>query len=284
MSRPQMIEQDLSAPSAPYALLLILTSILLSISGCLSTLQPSFLQQDDTQLVNYALASYGTKVSVSAEKPGHPAKTLNNGLTSSGLWDAGEGWAASSNGFPGRGQNAFGNPGAASSGRQVMGSDARTSGGRAGSGQRGNSRGRGGVEQSALGWAVLEFPEIKHLSKVIVHTLDSEKYPASQYGASHVLLQYWVENAGGLGWNNVDRHNKEIGQSDDSIKNITTGKIVFRFKPVKTSKIRVAVLWSNDAERSRTSGRQRSTQGTARLIEIEAYGFEKVTAKTAEKP
>jgi len=53
------------------------------------------------------------------------------------------------------------------------------------------------------------------------------------------------------------------------------GMIMFRFKPVKTDAIRVLVLDTND---SKEAGKGILREGTVRLIEIAAYGFEKKPA------
>jgi ketosteroid isomerase-like protein len=138
-------------------------------------------------------------------------------------------------------------------------------------GLRGNSM-YGGSVQSAMGWVVFEFPEEKLVNRVIVYTIDSEKYPAKKYGVNHIRLQYWTPQA--KGWQNVRRFGKGKGQQFDSIRDIETGKVIFRFEPVKTSKLRLVILWTNDSERYKL-GYFQYARGTIRLVEVEIYGLEK---------
>jgi ketosteroid isomerase-like protein len=138
-------------------------------------------------------------------------------------------------------------------------------------GLRGNST-YGGSIQSAMGWVVFEFPEEKLVNRVVVYTIDSEKYPAKEYGVNHIRLQYWTPQA--KGWQNVERFGKGKGQQFDSIRDIKTGKVIFRFKPVRTSKLRLVILWTNDSEKYKL-GYFQYARGTIRLVEVGIYGLEK---------
>ena len=123
------------------------------------------------------------------------------------------------------------------------------------------------------------------VTRVIVHSVDSDKYPASQYGVSDFAVQYWTPHANG--WKHVDRIGKKIGEQHNSIRNNKQGRVVVRFKPVRTSRIRLLIRLTNDTEtydKRRSFGfvrgiysriSLRSMRGTIRLTEIEIYGLEK---------
>jgi len=142
-------------------------------------------------------------------------------------------------------------------------------------GLRGNSSYDGRRIQSAMGWVAIEFPEEKLINRLEVYTIDSKDFPASQYGINHILVQYWAPQA--KGWQNVDRYGKVIGQQHDGIRDIRAGNISIRFKPVKTEKVRLAVLWTNDSKKlpRERLRRHEIVEGTVRLVEVEVYGFEK---------
>ena len=260
------------------------------ICGC----QPAFKQifvegsEIDKQLVNYALPENGGVIYVSQDNPDHPARTLTNGIVSSENWDQGEGWESKFDGEYEYG--GYIEPGE----REGL---AVFSGGGGATRQREDSNqpdyrsrdlyggGMGGTASTAIGWAVIQFAEEELVTRVIVHTVDSEKYPASQYGVSDFAVQYWTPHANA--WKPVDRIGKRIGDQHNSIRNNTEGRVVVRFKPVRTSKMRLLIRLTNDTEtyaRRRSIGytqgmlsriRLRSMRGTIRLTEIEIYGLEK---------
>lgn len=260
------------------------------ICGCQTTLKQAFVDASeiDKQLVNYALPENGGMILVSQDNPDHPASTLTNGIVSSENWDKGEGWEARFDG-----SYEYGGYMEVGEREQLatfsMGGNAAR--------QRDNANqmdynsrnlyggGIDGTSSSALGWAVINFAEEKLVTRVIVHTVDSEKYPAKQYGVSDFVVQYWTPHANG--WKNVDRVGKKIGEQHNSIRNNKQGRVVVRFKPVRTPRIRLLIRLTNDTETyniRRSIGyvrgmlsrvRIRDMRGTIRLTEIEVYGFEK---------
>jgi hypothetical protein len=240
---------------------------------------------EDGNLINYALPENGAVLSVSEDNPNHPGSTLNNGNTRSEDWDKGEGWQLHFNGpyaygrYSGSGQTTGGGRrrgrmpvrqpfGEVETGsRQLTTEDYKWHG----LGGDGNRQGA----QSAMGWVVIEFPEEKLVNRVEVYTLDTEELPASKYGVNHLLLQYWTPQANS--WQNVDRYGKSKEQKSAGIRDIKTGKISIRFKHIKTEKIRLAILWTNDSKKHPGQGgrRQEIVEGTIRLVEVEVYGTEK---------
>ena len=260
------------------------------IGGCQPSLQQVFTDASeiDKQLVNYALPENGGTVYVSQDNPDHPASTLTNGIVSSENWNKGEGWES-----PFDGEYEYG-------GYMEVGEREQLSSFSMGVGatrprQNRNQRDYGSVDfygsgidstgSSAVGWAVIQFAEEELVTRVIVHSVDSERYPASQYGISDFAVQYWTPHANG--WKHVDRIGKKIGEQHNSIRNNKQGRVVVRFKPVRTSRIRLLIRLTNDTEtydKRRSFGfvrgiysriSLRSMRGTIRLTEIEIYGLEK---------
>ena len=79
------------------------------ILGLSSILGCAFLAGGQASGINWALKENGGEVTAFSEVPGHPASTLNNGITSSENWNQGEGWQASIGGAAaGRGRGGFG--------------------------------------------------------------------------------------------------------------------------------------------------------------------------------
>ena len=260
------------------------------ICGCQTPLKQVFTEASeiDKQLVNYALPENGAVIYVSQDNPDHPAATLTNGIVSSQDWDKGEGWEARFDG-----EYEYGGYLEVGEREQLasfgMGAAARRPR------QDRNQRDYGSVDlygsgldstgSSAVGWAVIQLAEEELVTRVIVHTVDSEKYPARQYGISDFVVQYWTPHANG--WKNVDRIGKKIGDQHNSIRNNKQGRVVVRFKPVRTSRIRLLIRLTNDTEiydKRRSVGfvrgiysriSLRSMRGTIRLTEIEIYGLEK---------
>ena len=263
---------------------------LILICGC----QPSFKQvfvegsEIDKQLVNYALPENGGVVYVSQDNPDHPARTLTNGIVGSENWDQGEGWESKFDGEyeyggyiePGERERlaVFSGGGSATRQREDANQPDYRSRDLYGGGIQGTA-------STAVGWVVIQLAAEELVTRVIVHTVDSEKYPASQYGISDFAVQYWTPHANT--WKHVDRVGKKIGDQHNSIRNNTQGRVVVRFRPVRTSRIRLLIRLTNDTEtyaKRRSMGytqgmlsriRLRSMRGTIRLTEIEIYGLEK---------
>ena len=258
--------------------------------GCQQSFKQVFIEESeiDKQLVNYARPENGGVIYVSKDNPDHPASTLANGVVSSENWDQGEGWEAQFDGeyeYGGymevgeREQLAVFSRGGGAT-RQREDTNQTDYGTR-------DLYGGGidGTASSAIGWAIVQFAEEELVTRVIVHTVDSEKYPASQYGISDFAVQYWTPHANA--WKSVDRIGKKIGDQHNSIRNNTEGRVTVRFRPVRTSKIRLLIRLTNDTEtysKRRSVGfvrgiysriRLRSMRGTIRLTEIEIYGLEK---------
>ncbi len=260
------------------------------ICGCQQSFKQVFTEASeiDKQLVNYALPENGGKVYVSQNNPDHPASTLTNGIVSSENWDKGEGWESKFDGEyeyggyiePGEREQlaVFSRGGGAARRNEDTNQIDYNSGDLYGGGIQGTA-------SSAVGWAVIQFAEEELVTRVIVHTVNSEKYPASQYGISDFAVQYWTPHANA--WKHVERIGRKIGDQHNSIRNNIQGRVVVRFKPVRTSKIRLLIRLTNDTEtysKRRSIGyvrgmlsriRLRSMRGTIRLTEIEIYGLEK---------
>jgi ketosteroid isomerase-like protein len=257
--------------------------------GCQKTLKQAFVDSSeiDKQLVNYALPENGAVIFVSQDNSDHPASTLTDGVVSSENWDKGDGWEVRFDG-----EYEYGGYMEVGEREQLA---ALNMGGRA-TRQRDNANqtdysrdlyggGLASNTSSEVGWVIIQLTEEKLVTRVIVHTVDSEKYPANQYGVSDFAVQYWTPHA--HGWKSVDRIGKKIGEQHNSIRNNKQGRVAVRFKPVRTSRIRLLIRLTNDTEtydKRRSIGyvrgmlsrlNIRSMRGTIRLTEIEIYGLEK---------
>ena len=220
-------------------------------------------------LVNLALTSNGAIVSVSEDNPDHPASTITNGITTSDGWNQGEGWESTYEGrFSRGGYTGYGveDPYMA----EERGADAAFDAGD--SSWRGlRVQTRNGSINTALGWVIIEFAEKKIVNRMIIHTIDSNEYPAAQFGVRDLALQYWNDVVNS--WASVDRVGKGMGQTGNAIRNNESGVVKFRFQPVETSKMRLIVRWTNES-REYKRGYYMHTSGTVRLIEVEIYGYE----------
>jgi hypothetical protein len=185
--------------------------------------------------VNWALANNGGRVSAFSEDTGYPASALIDGVTAPKDWDKeGSGWQAlvSMSGVT----------------RSV-----RT--------QR---------DEQERNFVMIEFPQPVTVNEVRIYSVDTEKYPASKFSVSDVLIQYEMVTANkDVLWANVKRPGKGIGDQDDAIRNNIKGVINARFDPVTTSKIRLLIYATNDISMSEDG---KSREGAIRIAEIEVYG------------
>ena len=221
-----------------------------------------------TGLVNLALDA---RITVSKDNPDHPASTLNNGIISSEKGGEGEGWES---GYEGR----FARGGYVAYGMEdpYLAEDR----GFDDSFDSGDTDWRGLRLQTAsgrdintsLGWVIVEFPEKKLVNRVVIYTINSQKFPADKFGVRDVSIQYWNDTVNT--WASLERLGKVKGQTTNAIRGNKSGIITFRANPVKTSRIRVIVRWTNDS-RERRRGRYMYTKGVVRLLEIQVYGYEK---------
>ncbi len=255
-----------------FILVCFLILVLSPILGC------ALLGGEHASGINWALEKNGGKVTAFSETPAHPISALNNGITSSENWDQGEGWQASIGGNAGRGRGGFGatqaRGGNAGRGRGGVGGMEPPEGN-----ARGGRRGTGGMRQER-NWVTIELFQPVTVSHVMIHTVDSEQYPAKDYGVSHLLVQYEKEiGSEKTVWLSADRYGKGVGNRDNIIRDNVKGVINVRFEPVKTKRIRVIIYGTNDMTRSEGSrgrrggrGGSRNMSGTIRLTEIEVYG------------
>ncbi len=186
--------------------------------------------------VNWALAKNGGKVTTFSEELDHPASTLINGVTSSEGWSQGEGWQASFS-----------------------------------TGSRGRSRrNRRSAEESH--WITIELAQPVSVNNVKIHTIDSEEYPAENFGVSDLLVQYEFETASKeMIWANADRYGKKVGEKDNIVRNNANSVINVRFSPVNTQKLRILIYRTNDL--ATISETNRAKQGIIRITEIEVFGM-----------
>ena len=185
--------------------------------------------------VNWALQKNGGIASAFSEEPDHSASTLVNGITSSEGWDQGEGWQAS----------------ITVSGTLTRGRQAR----------------RSELERN---WVTVELSQPVLVNEVKIYTIDSEKYPAQDYGVSDLIVQYELETATKeMLWVPVEKFGKKVGDQDDSVTGNVSGVVSVKFKPVTTQRIRLLIQRTNDLEQVEDG---KTRVGMIRLTEIEVYG------------
>jgi regulator of replication initiation timing len=231
-------------------------------------------------LVNLALASNRSTITVSQENPDRPSGNLIDGITSSENWDQGSGWETKYEGFYARGEyTGYGvedpevvmdqirnrNNDNQSTEEDASATDPAWRGLR-------TQTSYGNID-SAMGWVVIEFPDEKLVNRAVIYTVDSEKYPADRFGVADLSLQYWNDSA--KSWALVDRIGKVRGQAGNSVQDNKSGVVTIRFQPVKTPRMRLIVRWTNDSKSVRR-GYYQYNIGTIRLAEIEIFGYEKV--------
>lgn len=242
--------------------LMYLITVLITIfcwSGCSIHTALQQLLQSPTNLKNYALQSNGAQIIVGGEiregyysyynepilrgNPQHPKETLINGNYSSRDWIQGEGWECIYECFQGQENDNYTNMGD----NYIHGS-----------------------EGFNIVTVAVEFPKEVQLNRVVVYTIDSPEYPASQYGVKDVGLRYLTQNNI---WPFValERKTKYPGRIDNNHEGI----IDFRFKPVKTQAIKICIYDTNDSRKITANRWEAHKVGVVRLIEIEAYGTEK---------
>ena len=274
------------------------------IGGCQKAIQSSSVDglefKTDQQLVNYARPKHGTEIFVSENNYDRPAETLTNGVISTKNWDSGEGWESYFDGpYEFAKYASYGNRSDDAKRLAEQMRKAVSQGRKAESRNNVNSylartvpsyfddndyRSMGLTRliaktmiPTAMGWVVFEFPEERMVTRVVIYTVDSERYPAKDYGVKDLTLQYWTPQ----GWTNVDKHVKKPGEQHYTVMNNKQGRIVIHFQPVLTSRIRLVIRYTNDTEiygRGQRGGRTeqgyyRHIRGTIRLTEVEIYGF-----------
>jgi len=129
----------------------------------------------------------------------------------------------------------------------------------------------------------VNLPEKKEIKRVVVYTIDSEKYPAKKYGLKTYRLEYWH----GTGWGPLPTGNQVNIQYTARENN--SGKIAHDINGrLITDKIRLVPISSNDTKRSYELTAHRgqaiyNVEGVARVMEIQVWGYDLPTGKAAPK-
>jgi ketosteroid isomerase-like protein len=123
-----------------------------------------------------------------------------------------------------------------------------------------------------LSYVQVNLPSHKQVKQIVVYTLDSPKYPASEFGLRTYRLEYWH----GTGWGKV-RTPGSLYESIFAIKNNKEGKIIHKVdEELITDKIRLVPIYSNDINRTYNltayAGKSfYNVEGAARVVEIEVW-------------
>ena len=110
------------------------------------------------------------------------------------------------------------------------------------------------------------------IRQIVVWTIDSEKYPAPQFGVKDYRIEYWH----GTGWGLIpsgDTRDKQY-----TARNNTKGKRVHEIRQrLIASKIRLVPVSSNDTVRNyqHMAGKRPvyEVEGIARVMELEVWGY-----------
>jgi hypothetical protein len=217
--------------------------ILIAVMALVSCATKTSNLQINEGFKNYALSTNGAKITLvshSGLTPNsqHPIETLINGNHSSDDWTKGEGWECSY-----------------TSRININGGQTRL-----------------GSESASITDIVVEFPQEIQISRVTVFTIDNKEYPAMSYGVSDLGVRYPV---GMNAWAPVELEGIKT-KYPARIQDNKKGIINFRFKPIKTKAIKLFICDTNDSADKSRDRYTRDKEGIIRLIEIEAYGTEKV--------
>ncbi len=208
------------------------------------------LFQPPPQLVNLTLLP-GTTVAVSSWEEGFDPAALTDGVVSAEEWSPAAGWEWVFDGALER--------------RRLFNVEIDANAAAEPFEWRGLRRNyRLGKEYAAFGWVMIRFDQPRKAARVVLHSVDTERYPATRFGVRDVLVQYWDDaqsvwvNAGETRGNRLPR-------------------LAVSFDPVETQYLRAAVLWVNGSQKQdvfRAYGRHEFyVKGTIRLHEVEAYGI-----------
>ena len=112
------------------------------------------------------------------------------------------------------------------------------------------------------------------VKQIVVYTIDSPKYPASEFGLRSYRLEYWH----GTGWERIEVAN---GSRDKqyTVRDNKSGKLVHKVVgSLVSDKVRLVPVSSNDTEKSYNLsgfGGQPvyDVSGAARVMEIEVWGY-----------
>jgi ketosteroid isomerase-like protein len=120
----------------------------------------------------------------------------------------------------------------------------------------------------------IDLPEKKRVKRIVVYTIDSPKYPASEYGLRSYSLEYWH----GTGWKMVDVDTDKRDKRF-TVKDNVSGKIEHEISgELVTDKIRLVPLLSNDTEKEydlTAFGGQPiyNISGSAKVIEMQVWCY-----------
>ncbi|MDE0300922.1 MAG: hypothetical protein OXN17_20000 [Candidatus Poribacteria bacterium] len=213
-----------------------------SLLGCLAQM----MQQGTggSRLVDYALSENGATVSASRSTANHRPETAINGIISSENWGKGEGWEAE-----------FERRNLKDNWRNWQWDTSR-------------AEARGGA------WIEVGFPEPKRVNRIVIHTLDSDKFPASKYGIHSGALRVWT----GDRWETIAlvKNGKVEYTKTNPIRSVAGGKIEFRFPMMSIGRVKFIVLRSNDRKIAGKSLSTVTERSAARIVEIEVTGSESI--------
>jgi hypothetical protein len=239
--------------------------------ACGSSVRPSSAWFPPEGAVNIARVE-GTRLFVSAATPDYPPVALLDGAVSPAEWKPGAGWETTFDGPLLR--NRYFSPE-----QEVLDEPFEWEGLRRDF--------RAGKMHAALAWALFEFPKPRTISAVAVHTVNTSDLPANRFGVRDLLVEYYDQPTDR--WMKVVPFDSRFG-ADNTVEENTRAHIAIAFHPVRTTHLRLAVRWTNDAEKTRSftvmGRREEYARATVRIAEVEVFGTPEegdVNASVAEE-
>ncbi len=128
----------------------------------------------------------------------------------------------------------------------------------------------------------INLPEPVDIRQIVMYTIDSEQYPAAQYGLKDYRIEYWH----GTGWGLIptgDTKDRQYTARDN-----TKGKRVHDIRgKLFAQHIRLVPVSTNDTERVyQYMSREKpvyEVKGLGRVMELEVWGYPIATGQTAQK-
>ena len=218
----------------------------------------SLLSRPETPQINLSRVR-GTQMIVPSATADYPPLTLVDGVTEVDVWEPDAGWELAFDG--GFARDRYFDPATDASVDEPVEWE----------GLRRDFR--QGKEQSALAWILFQFARERVVESVTLHSVDTDEYPARDYGVRDVLVQYW--DSATQRWMSVVLADGGTPTHHTVTAN-PLGRLDIDFHPVRSDLVRVAVRWTNDAVKKRSftvmGRREEYVAATVRLVEVEVYG------------
>ena len=128
-------------------------------------------------------------------------------------------------------------------------------------------------------WIEVRFPAPRRANRIVIHTLDTEEFPASKYGVHSGALRVWTNDR----WETIAlvKNGQVEYTTTNPIRSVAGTTIEFRFPMREIGKLKFVVLRSKDRQIKGKSYSAVTEMSTARVVEIEATGSESINEVVA---